>query len=131
MRKWIIAPVGLALLGVAGCGETQGQRAATGAGGGAIAGAVVGGPVGALAGAGIGAAGAVTGIEAGREQPPAVVERPGQGVRLADLGMHREDIDRRWVIDLGGGESRLQRQNGYQGQPWNGLGPAHGGAISC
>lgn len=57
MRKWIIAPVGLALLGVAGCGETQGQRAATGAGGGAIAGAVVGGPVGALAGAGIGAAG--------------------------------------------------------------------------
>lgn len=55
MRKWIIAPIGLALL-TAACGETTGQRAGTGAATGALAGAFLG-PIGALVGAGIGAAG--------------------------------------------------------------------------
>ena len=53
MRTWLIPMLGLAVL--AGCGETTGQRATTGAVGGGAAGAVVGGPVGAVAGAGIGA----------------------------------------------------------------------------
>jgi len=51
----MIAPIGLALLAAA-CGETRGQRTATGATGGALAGALIAGPVGALVGAGAGAA---------------------------------------------------------------------------
>lgn len=61
MRAWWIAPVGLGLtLMTAGCGQTQGQQATTGALGGVAFGAAVGGPIGALVG---GAAGAVAGAE--------------------------------------------------------------------
>jgi osmotically inducible lipoprotein OsmB len=47
----------LALLWVAGCGETTEERAASGGLGGAAAGAVVGGPVGAVVGGAAGATG--------------------------------------------------------------------------
>lgn len=56
MRIWMIAPLGIALLSTA-CGQSQLQRAGTGAAGGALAGGLIAGPFGALAGAGIGAAG--------------------------------------------------------------------------
>ncbi len=61
----VLACMGIAaLLGLAGCGQTTGERAlsggAIGAGGGAVAGAAMGNPlegaaVGGLAGAGVGA----------------------------------------------------------------------------
>jgi hypothetical protein len=47
----------LALLFLAGCGETTEERAASGGLGGAAAGAVVGGPVGAVVGGAAGATG--------------------------------------------------------------------------
>jgi uncharacterized membrane protein len=53
----ILSATTLALLWVAGCGETTEQRAASGGLGGAAAGAVVGGPVGAVVGAAAGATG--------------------------------------------------------------------------
>lgn len=53
MRIARLAPIALlAGLGLAACGTTMEQKAATGA----VAGAVVGGPVGAAAGAAVGAA---------------------------------------------------------------------------
>jgi osmotically inducible lipoprotein OsmB len=64
MRKLLVSLGLMALLGLAGCGETTGERAlsggAIGAGGGAVAGAAMGNPlagaaVGGLAGAGVGA----------------------------------------------------------------------------
>lgn len=119
MRKWIIAPVGLALLGLAGCGETKGQRAATGAGGGAVAGAVVGGPVGALAGAGIGAAGG-----AYREE---LQQRSDDAVDRAARAEERPEQTR-----SGDGSGRVaaarQRSDGAgdtaRNRPWTGNGAA-------
>ena len=64
MRKLLVFLGVMTLLGLAGCGETTGERAlsggAIGAGGGAIAGAAMGNPlagaaVGGMAGAGVGA----------------------------------------------------------------------------
>jgi len=53
----VLGAAALALLWVAGCGETTEERAATGGLGGAPAGAVVGGPVGAAVGGAAGATG--------------------------------------------------------------------------
>jgi osmotically inducible lipoprotein OsmB len=64
MRKMLIAVAGAALLGLAGCGHSTGERAlsggAIGAGGGALAGSALGAPatgaiVGGLGGAAVGA----------------------------------------------------------------------------
>lgn len=65
MRAWWTAPLSLGLIvTTAGCGETQGQRATTGALGGIAFGTAVGGPIGAVIG---GAAGAGAGAERGNE----------------------------------------------------------------
>jgi len=65
MRRLLSALACVAVIGLAGCGHTEGQRAASGgligAGGGAIAGAALGNPlagavVGGVAGAGVAAA---------------------------------------------------------------------------
>jgi hypothetical protein len=53
----VLGAAALALLWVAGCGETTEERAASGGLGGAAAGAVVGGPVGAVVGGAAGATG--------------------------------------------------------------------------
>ena len=68
MTTWTMpAAVVLATLGLAACGSTTEERAATGGLGGAAAGAVVGGPVGAVVGAGVGAAGGVVVDEQAKE----------------------------------------------------------------
>ena len=67
-RLSLAGAAGLALLVLAGCGDTTEERAATGALRGAVTGAVLGGPVGAAVGA---AAGAATDTAVGRalEEP--------------------------------------------------------------
>ncbi len=55
-RLSLAGAAGLALLVLAGCGDTTEERAATGALRGAVTGAVLGGPVGAAVGAATGAA---------------------------------------------------------------------------
>jgi len=63
MRGWLILAVDVGLIvATAGCGETQGQRAATGSLGGIAFGTAVAGPIGAVIG---GAAGALAGAERG------------------------------------------------------------------
>lgn len=91
MRAWLIAPLGLGLaLMTAGCGDTQGQRATTGALSGVAFGAAVGGPIGALIG---GAAGAGVGAE--RPQVDAAVNTGSNKAQAAvnsamgDMGISR------------------------------------------